>query len=59
MWAECDGFVSTFGFAEVIAKNRIKEGFKDVTIFKYQGDPYDKVMTHYVKWDLVNENKVE
>lgn len=58
-WAECSGFISTLGFAEVIAEDRIKQGFKNVTIFKYDGNPYDKVMTNYVDWNLVIENKVE
>lgn len=58
MWAECNGFISTIGFAKVIARNRIRDGFKNVTIFKYNGNPYDKVMTHYVKWDVIIQNKI-
>ena len=59
-WAEASCCCITLGFAEVIAGLRIKAGFKDVTIFKYEGSPpYDKVMTRYVSWDFVKNNKVK
>jgi hypothetical protein len=58
-WAECNGYMSTYEFAKVIAKDRIKEGFKNVTIFKYSGNPYDKIMTQYVSWNLVMNNKID
>lgn len=59
VWAECNGYMSTYEFAKVIAKNRIRDGFKNVTIFKYDGNPYDKIMTHYVSWNLVIKNKID
>lgn len=59
VWAECSGHMSTYEFAKIIAKNRIRDGFKNVTIFKYYGNPYDKIMTHCVSWDLVMKNKID
>ena len=56
--SECN--MTTLEFAKIIAKNRIRDGFKDVTVFKYNGaPPYDKVMTHYVSWNFVMNNKIE
>ena len=59
-WAESSCGCSLFEFAEVIAKNRVRDGFKDVTIFKYDyNPPYDKVMTNYVSWNFIKKNKVK
>lgn len=55
--AECN--MTTLEFAKIIAENRIRDGFKNVTIFKYYGNPYDKIMTHCVSWNLVMKNKID
>ena len=59
-WAQAACSCSLLEFAEVIAENKVRDGFKDVTIFEYYGDPpYDKVMTNYVSWNFVKKNKIK
>ena len=59
-WAQASCGCSSFEFAEVIAENRVRDGFKDVTVFEYYDEPpYDKIMTHYISWDFIKKNKVK
>lgn len=58
VWGQCEGFISTLGFAKVIANKRIKYGFKNVTIFEHEGNPYDNVLKKCVKWDVIIKNKI-
>ena len=59
-WASAMGYYHNSNSAKFRAKELERIGYKNVTVFKYDGcNPYDKIMTHCVSWDLVMKNKID
>lgn len=58
-WAECIGSFSSLSFAKTYSSQHSQRGYKNVTIFGYNGDPYDKLLRNHVKWDIVLQNKID
>ena len=55
----CIGNFSLLKLAKTVAKEKIQNGFKNVSIFYYDGNPYDKVMTRMVDRNLVEKYRID